>query len=273
MEILKMLGQGILSYIGTVIFAVVISLTAMFGYMSLQLILFKNGDYLLFISSNLNIIPIIMIIILFVYLSFVIRDKFFEKKEKQLEIIEDEEDEEPLDIETLSKLERFFFKLFIKLTDKVIALDDAFYNKIAKAFKILKSLFVLILIIAIYCSMTSYGILYTDSVKISSPLSPKGIIYKYNDIKSINVGIADVYKNSYEPYYKIFFNNNKSIDLIGGGVQDESDIDSEDVLINLDEKLRMHGVIKSVNKNNFKEYSKELDKDYINKLERLFNDK
>jgi hypothetical protein len=269
MEILKMLGQGILSYIGTVILAVVIALITIFGYMSLQLVLFGNGNYLLFISSNLSIIPIIMIGILFIYLLLVMREKFVERKEKQLELLD--EDEEPIDIETLNKVQKFFFKLIIKLTDKVIALDDAFYNKIAKAFKILKSLFVLILIIAIYCSMTSYSILYTDSVKISSPLSPKGIIYKYIDIKSINVGIADVYKNSYEPYYKIIFNDNKSIDLFGGGVQEESDIDSEDILINLDEKLRMHGVIKSVNKNNFKEYSKELDKDYIYKVERLFN--
>ena len=271
MEILKMLGQGILSYIGTVILGVVIALTTIFGYMSLQLVLFGNGNYLLFISSNLSIIPIIMIGILFVYLLLVMKEKFVERKEKQLEILD--EDEEPIDIETLNKVQKFCFKLFNKVTDKVIALDDAFYNKIAKAFKMLKSLFVSILIITIYCSMTSYSILYTDSVKISSPLYPKGITYKYSDIKSINVGIADVYKNSYEPYYKIFFNNNKSIDLFGGGVQDESDIDSEDVLINLDERLRMHGVIKSVNKNNFKEYSKEFDKDYINKVERLFNDK
>lgn len=199
------------------------------------------------------------------------REKFVERKEKQLEILD--EDEEPIDIETLNKVEKFFFKLLLKLTDKVIALDDAFYNKIVKVFKVLKSLFVLILIIAIYCSMTSYSILYTDSVKISSPLSPKGIIYKYIDIKSINAGIEDVYKNSYEPYYKIIFDNNKSIDLFGGGVHEESDIDSEDVLINLDEKLRMHGVTKSVNKNNFKGYSKGLDKDYISKVERLFNDK
>ena len=271
MEILKMLGLGILSYIGTVILVVVIALTTIFGYMTLQLALFGNGNYLLFISSNLSIIPIIMIGILFIYFLLVMREKFVERKEKQLEILD--ENKEPIDIETLNKVQKLFFKLLIKLMDKVIALDDAFYNKIAKAFKILKSIFVLILIIAIYCSMTSYSILYTDSVKISSPLSPKGIIYKYNDIKSINVGIADVYKNSYEPYYKIVFNNNKYINLFGGGVQEESDIESEDVLINLDEKLRMYGVTKIVNKNNFKEYSKGLDKDYINKVERLFNDK
>jgi hypothetical protein len=72
---------------------------------------------------------------------------------------------------------------------------------------------------------------------------------------------------------KLIFNDNKSIDLFGGGVQEESDIDSEDILINLDEKLRMYGFTKSVNKNNFKAYSNGLDKDYISNVERLFNDK
>lgn len=122
--------------------------------------------------------------------------------------------------------------------------------------------------------MTSYTILYPDSIKVSSPMNPTGIIYKYSNIKNVDVGVAGSYENSYSPYYKVIFNDNKSVDLLdgSGSIQANKD-DFEYVLINLDKKLRAQGIIKNVNKENFDRYAKGLDKGFISRVEKLFNDK
>lgn len=254
------IALSILSYIGTVIIVIVIAITTTLAYFSLQLFLFSRGDYLLFVSNTLNIIPVIMIMILIIYGFIQIKEKFFKKNNEQIEIIEDDE---IIDIETLSRLEKVTFKLL----NKLVALD----NTITNIFKIIKICYIPILIIAVYCGMTSYSILYTDNIKVSSPMAPKGVIYKYSDVKYVNVGVEKENKNSYSPYYKVIFNDGKSVDFFGGSMHKDKDIGFEYILNDLDKKLKVQGVIKSVNKENFEEYAKGLDKDFISRVEKLFN--
>lgn len=106
MKILKFIGQGILYFIALIIFAVVLVLGTLFIYFPLQTFLFGRGDYLLFISGDANMIPVYMIMALIVYFAFVIKEKFFKRKDEQIDILE--EDEEPLDIEQLSKKSKQF---------------------------------------------------------------------------------------------------------------------------------------------------------------------
>jgi len=256
----RIAGLGIVSYIGIVILAVVIAITIIFTYFPLQSFLFARGEFLLFISSELNMIPLFMIMILIIYALFRLKEKYFQK---QIEKIED--DDKPIEIENLTTYEKFFLGLLNKLT----ALDD----KIMKIWKVIKICYISVLIIAIYCGMTSYAILYNDSIRINSPIVPSGVIYKYSDIKSINVGVTKVNRNSYSPYYDITFNNGQSVNLFGGTMQEGKDIGFEYILIDLDKNLKAQGVIKNVDKENFEKYSKGLDKDFVSRVEKLFDDK
>ena len=218
---------------------------------------------MLFVGGDLNMIPSIMIIILIIFVLFRIKEKFFNNKEKQAEIID--ENDTPSGIEDLNKLEKFLFKLL----NAFLARDE----KILKIFKILKISYILVLIVVIYLGMTSYAILYPESIKVGSPIVPKGVVYKYSDIKNVNVGISKSSKNSYSPYYKAIFNDGKCVDLFGATMQESKGVRFEYILIDLDKKLRTQGVVKTVDKENFPKYSEGLDKDFVSRVEKLFDDK
>lgn len=263
---MKYFGLGILTFIGIIIISVVVALATLFSYFTLQLFIVGRGDYLLFVSSELNLIPVTMILILIVYTLFMIKEKLFKRKEKLEEIIEDEE---PIDVESLNRFEKLIYKLLNMLINipqsKLKAIDDT----ATKIFKIIKICYVPALMIAIYCGMTSYAILYTDSIKVSSPIEPKGVIYKYSDIKRVNVGVEEDRK-SYSPYYEVVFNDGKSVNIFDGSMNEDNDIGFEYILIDLDKKLRSQGVAKSVDKENFEKYAKGLNKNFISRVEKLF---
>ena len=146
-------------------------------------------------------------------------------------------------------------------------------KRILKAFRILKISYILVLIVAIYLGMTSYTILYTESIKVGSPIAPSGVVYKYSDIKNVDVSVSSGSKKSYSPHYKVIFNDGKSADLFGGSMQDSKGERFEYILIDLDEKLRTQGVVKTVDKENFSKYAEGLDRDFISRVEKLFDDK
>ncbi|MDF2883583.1 MAG: hypothetical protein K0R54_4140 [Clostridiaceae bacterium] len=263
MKTLRIAALSILYFIGTIILAVVIALAALFTYFHLQIFLFARGDYLLFVSSELNMIPVIMIMVLIIYALFSIKERYLKKNEKHIGITIEEEN--PVDIETLSKLERFLFKLL----NKLIALDE----EIAKIFRMIKICYIPVLLAAVYCGMTSYAILYKESIRLGSPIAPLGVNYKNSDIKMVNVGVAKAYKNSYSPYYQVVFNDGRYVNLFGGSMHEDKDIGFEYILIDLDKNLRAQGVIKNVDKENFEEYSKGLDKGFVSRVEKLFDNK
>ena len=217
----------------------------------------------MFVAGDLNMIPTIMIMILIIFALIRIKERFFNRKEKQAEIID--EKDEPLDIEDedLNKFEKFFFKLL----NALFAGD----KKILKIFKIIKISYILVLIVAIYFGMTSYAILYPESIKVGSPIAPKGVVYKYSDIKNVNVGISKSSKNSYSPYYKVIFNDGKSVDFFGATMQESKGERFEYILIDLDKKLRTQGVVKNVDKEDFLKYSEGLDMDFVSRVEKLFD--
>ena len=234
MKVLRLAVFGIIKFIGTIIIALVLALTTLWGYFSLQLFMFCRGDYLLFVAGDLNRIPTIMIMILIVFSLFGIKKRLFNRKAKHEEIID---------------------------------------GKILKLFKIGKISYILVLIVVSYFGMTSYTILYPESIKVGSPIVPNGVDYKYSDIKNVNVGISKKSKKSYSPYYNVIFNDGKSTDLFGASMQENNGVRFEYILIDLDKELRTQGVVKTVNKENFEKYSKGLDMDFISRVEKLFDDK
>lgn len=267
MKTLKIFALSILTFIGIIIISVIIALTILFGYFSLQLFIVGGGNYLLFVSDELNMIPVFMIILLSVYALIIIKEKLFKNKEKLEETIEDEE---LVDISTLNRFEKLIYKLLNILINMPVNKLKAIDDMATKIFKIIKKCYLPALMIAIYCGMTSYSILYDDSIKVSSPIEPRGVIYKYSDIKNVSVGVGEGYKKSYSPYYEVVFNDGKSVDLFGGSMQEDKDIGFEYVLIDLDKKLRAQGVDKAVDKENFEKYSNELNEEFISRVEKLF---
>lgn len=266
MNILRTAGSGIYYFIRTIILAVlavVVGLVILWGYFSLQIFIFCRGNYLLFVTDDLSMIPVIMIIILIVFVPWGIKERFFNSNKKQ-ELIMDESDE-PLDIEKLSKFEKFIFKLL----NPFLTHD----KRIIKIIKIVKISYILVLIVAIYLGMTNYAILYPESIKVGSPIVPKGIIYKYSDIKNVNVGITRDSKKSYSPYYNVIFNDGKSVNFFGAAMQERDGLRFENILIDLDKKLRTQGVVKNVDKEDFEKYSEGLDMDFVSRVEKLFDEK
>jgi len=262
MRIFKTIGLVILYIIGIILFATILALGTIFTYFPLQLLIYGRGDYLLFVSGNANMIPVYMIMGLIIYFAIKLKQKLFKRKD---ELIEPLEEEEPLDTEVLSKKE----KTILDLLNKLMAFDGI----AAKVFKIIKICYIPALIIAIYCGLTSYTILYKENIKLGSPVKPAGTIYKYTDIKSIDVRIHKYKRNSYEPRYTITLNDEKTVNLFGGSMHEEGGKSFEYILMDLDETLKAKGVSKTVDKTNFENYAKGLDKSFISRIEKLFDNK
>ncbi|MFT5875064.1 MAG: hypothetical protein ACI8WT_004044 [Clostridium sp.] len=262
MKIFKFIAIAILGFLGIIILAIVIPLTTLIIFFLLQSLIFCRGKYLLFISSPINMVPSAMIMVLIIYFLYQLIEKFFKGKDRIVElpeevgtdVVTDHQDNLLLDDLSNNKLDIFLVKVL---------------NKITKVFKIIKKCYFPALIIAIYCGMTSYTILYSDSIKIGSPISPIGVLYSYSDIKSVNVCIVES-KDSYDPSYKITLKNNKTTDLLGGGSMDSNDQNFEDVLVNLDSILKNQGVQKTIDKKDFHKFSKGLDSNYVKEVEKLF---
>lgn len=262
MEILKLLLIGILKYIGTAIFATVIVMITLFSYFPLQEYIFGKGDYLLFVSSEINIIPAIMIMVLLVYFSLEFCCKFTNKNIENDEWIDDglsDNDDAEEDIESISFKEQILFKLLTKFVDCM----DFLYALFCKV----KIYYIPVLLIAIYVGMTSYTVLYADSIKTSSPLKPFGGNYDYSEIEKINVGLNKGNDDSYSPFYEIILNDGTTVDFMKGG---KSNTDTEGVLFNFDKELRSRGIPKSVNKDNFEKFAEELGDDYVKAIKKLF---
>lgn len=263
MDIIKILGLGVLKYIGIVILVVVIVIPTLFVYFSLQMYLFGKGDYLLFVSNNLNIIPAFMIMLLLLYFIITAYNKLIAKKyDNEWTDDETQNDDSLENIEALGKKEQ----ILLKLINKLLELLDIF----DKLFKIVKLCYIPVLLAAVYVGMTSYTILYPNSIKLSSPLQPTGITYDYKDVEIINVGIDKGNDDSYDPYYEVVLTDGTSIDFFGGSSMSESDKGFEEVLFDFDKKIRDMGVDKNVNKKDFEKYAEGLNTEFVRRVEKLF---
>lgn len=238
MGIIKELLWGIFSIILFILIIVVVGIGTLIIFFLAQLLLLGDKNYLLFISNKENIIAVFMIVFLAIYGLY------------------------KLD----AKLSKGKGKIFsIKGNSPMRSFDRS-----SKYFKIIYSI---ALISFIYYGITSYSALYEERIKVSSPLSPAGVLYEYKDIESIDVGIKKTFGKSYVPYYIVKFNDNKVVNLLSGSItSSEEGKDIEDTLINLDKELVTKGATKSVDKGNLKKYLEDFDKDYANKIERLFED-
>ena len=267
----------IFSGLGFIILAIIGAFGMTFLFSSVQLWLSGEKNYLLFISNDFYIVSMVALGLLIAYLLFFIKSKFTKEKtdEEQMvseEIYEEEIDEEYVYIKEDSKMGIFMDRVI----QFVVLIDDKLeYIKKTRLYKTAQNNFkitcIVALIIITYCGFASYTVLYESSIKVSSPLAPFGVTYKYSDIKKIKVGVKKGYQDDYDVYYILKFNNDKAVDLLGGAIEDWDGKKSlEGVLIDIDKQLKVQGVSKSVDKNNFEKFSNGLDKEYVSETEKLF---
>ncbi len=234
MQILKRAGIGVIGNIREKL-SIIIWIIIIYFIDPLQNLLFARGDYLLFLQaksvlSNNSVISVmitiiqvvllaivlIFVLILLLYAFISIKEKFFTKNETTAEDAEDDD-----------KIEE---------------------DKATVKSRTISIWGILVMVIFIYCGLTSYAVFYTDNIKISSPITPKGVNYSYSDIKSINVGSEKHFIFFFKPYYKVIFNDGKTLNLYDG---EGNDKDSNLALIDIDNKLKALGINKEVdNKGN-----------------------
>lgn len=231
MDLMKKGVSGILKLIATIIVVVAVALALIFGYNMLQLFIFARGDYLLFVANGLSFLPIMIILFLIEYNYYNIKEKNTNKKKNK----------------------------------------EVQAPKPSKARRIVKLIYATVIIGFIYIGITSYSILYKDSIKVASATKPAGIIYKYNDINKVKVGVKRIFDGSYSVYYKVIFNNGDKAELFYGSMFEEKGGRHEEILEKLDEQLKEQGVEKEANKKNFDKYASGLDKDFVSKVEKLFD--
>lgn len=268
MKILKAIVFFIRTFLGIIIIGTIITIATMFTYFPLQQFLFGRGEYLLFVTSKINMISVIMIMVLMIYLLLHLYNKIENKKEQFDEEAGIEElYEMPIETEENNRINTFLIKLSNKLSVHENKLS-IFENKVKRIFRVIRKCYIPALIIAIFCGMTSYSILYEDSIKISSPINPAGSTYSYSEIKSIDVGILG-YEDLCTPYYVITLKNNKTVDLFGGSPSHSSNLSPEEILAELDSSLRKQGIAKKVDKSNFEKFAEGLDENYVKEVEKL----
>jgi len=121
-----------------------------------------------------------------------------------------------------------------------------------------------------YYSLTDYSIVYEDTIIKHSAFNPSGTTYNWTDIEEVQVGV----KNSsygYDYYYILRFKDNSSININDfAGIS--SKLDSEDAFISIDHKVKELGINKIIDRTDLEKWGTEYDKQYVEKIQRLFED-
>lgn len=278
MNFIKSTTSFIFSGLGLIILVTIGALGLLGGlflFLSAQLWLSGEKNYLLFISNDLNFASVIALGLLIVCFIFFIKNKYTKEEADEEEIFAEEmyeeDDEDYVYIKEDSKMGIFMDRVI----NYVALIDDGLeYIKkmrisqfVQKYFKIT---YIVVLIIITYCGFASYTVLYENSIKVNSPLAPFGVTYKYSDIKNVKVGVKKGYQDEYEVYYILKFNNDKAVNLMSWMTDSPLEKSTEAILSDLDKQLKDQGVNKSVSKNNFDKFSEGLDKESVSETEKLF---
>ncbi len=133
--------------------------------------------------------------------------------------------------------------------------------------------FITLNIVLFYIALTSVAVVTSDKIIDFNFYNPKGTIYAYDDIKSVETGFYDkkigfIVNNSGDFYYKVKFKDNKKINFQNAVSRYE---DTYTEYIEFDELVMANKVQKTYSTKNAN-YS-NLDKVYLNRLYKVINNK
>jgi len=229
MDYIKKGVFGLIKFISLVLLVIMFSFGLFLIYQQIELLIFGRGDYLLFIVNRVGFLPVAIII-------YVIQFEYLKMKEKIKSNKNNDEEER---------------------------------HKILVLRKVGKIALTIIIIAIMYIGMTSYSILYEDSIKVASAKNPWGVMYKYSDISKVKVAVNKELNGTYSISYKVTFNNGDSAELYRGFMYKEKEGTHEEILSKLDKELKAQGVEKEINNQNFK--TDEIAKYFGSDAEKLFN--
>lgn len=275
MKILKRALKGILCFIGAIILIVLLALGSLILYVILTSIILGRGDYLLIVtSSKLELMPVMMVMLLIIYGLIKLKERFF-PNELDKELLKASEVERCKESERYEENETFQFPIdyendsrYTRCCLKFLNFTNRHFDAVEKFIKIIKYCYLPVLVIALYVSLTSNTTVYKDRIKVAHPYNPKGIIYSYSEVKSIDVGI-EKRRGDYAPYYKIHLSNNSTINLLGDSTTMKEDMSLEKIILNIDSEFRKLDIPKKVNRSNFDSFAKSRDENYVSDINKL----
>lgn len=230
--------KKILTYLIRLILAIAGALGSIFGFLWLQLSLADNKDYIIFISPNIN--SGISIFICF---------------------------------STVMLLKRIILKWRLSDDELDNRNDDhimAFLNFIEPKKQVVYPLLIIFYCILASYALMNYSVIYENSIKKYSIISPNGKNYNWDDIKNVKVGITKSRRRQYDFYYTIDLKDNSSINLNSSNETRGKEI--HDILLEVDDKIKKKHIPKIIDKTNLNNYGNGLDKIYIEKIRKLFVD-
>jgi len=203
---------GIIGYILGVLILITVGITAIFGFFIgfsfLHGILagvndfYVRNDFIGYILPTFNYFMGLIAVILIV--TGIIAIKFVKPIEKQ-EIYFEEIDSTSNDI-------RFIEKIAYKIICFIVPVYLGIWNFVDKnKAKILAPIFALSLVMGYY-SLTTYSIIYQDTIVKHSFFNPTGKTYSWDDIEQVEVGI-DKNRYDYDYYYVIKFNDKDTLNV------------------------------------------------------------
>lgn len=145
---------------------------------------------------------------------------------------------------------------------------------IIKKYKI--AIFIAVFLI-IYIYITNVTVITNEYIKLYSPVNPTGIQYSYTDIASVNTGVYHnrilFIREKGQFYYKVKFNDGKSIDLMDlAKVHKEfNDLETYEEIEIMDEKIMKMRVSK-ISSDKYLHLVKFAPK-YINRFQRILDNK
>ncbi|MBF8982566.1 hypothetical protein IZY60_03340 [Lutibacter sp. B2] len=183
----------------------------------------------------------------------------------------------PLDIATffiifiLAKPTKWLIK-FLKTKDKGMLKKETI--AIIKKYKI--SIFISAFLI-IYIYITNVTVITNEYIKLYSPVNPTGIQYSYDDIASVNTGVYHnrilFIREKGQFYYKVKFNDGRSIDLMDlAKVHKEfNDLETYEEIEIMDKKIMKMRVSK-ISSDKYLHLVK-FDPKYSNRFQRILDNK
>lgn len=165
----------------------------------------------------------------------------------------------------LTSLILVFFnkKGWLNLSEDVLYLSRFVYNKL------FVSIFMTISLIVFVVMMFNFDAVYENKIVAYSITNIKGITYKYEDMKEVNVKIKKYWNNSLEANYILIFDNHE-VDILGTIISIQNEEDSYDHNILIDNKIKELKINKKVDDKYLDKYVSSLDEVYANKIKILF---
>lgn len=130
--------------------------------------------------------------------------------------------------------------------------------------------FGVISLIIFILTIFNHDVVYKNELISYSLFNTKGTVYKFEDIKEVNVSIKKYWNGSMNAKYVLVFENHET-DILGSVINVKNEKDTYDNNLLIDQKIKQLNIKKNIQDKSLKKYNQTLDKKYQNKINILFD--